>query len=465
MSQSKEKKSFRTLGVLCAILLTPVLSVSAAEFDPNFIISDRDMTNKSVMSLDAVQAFLVDKRGALGSYVAQDLDGVSKRASDIIYRVSQEFLLNPRFLLVMLQKEQSLVTDPTPKQGQYDWATGYAVCDACNVNASGVSRYKGFAKQVDSMAQQFRLGYLPALEELGETQTRLAPGRETTIDGRTVTPVNNATAALYTYTPHIEGNQNFWRIWNTWFDTADYPSGTLLRDIQDGSIWLIKFGRRRHIASQAILASFYDPASVIEVDHGTILAYEEGKAIAFPNYSLVRVETGDVYLLVNDSKRRFISLSDIARFGYAPEEVIDAQEADLADYQMGTSISYDTAYPQGAVLQHPETKSLFYVLNGVRHAIVSEDILKARYASWRVRPSTIEELASYSEGAAITFPDGTLVMVDGNPTVYVISDGKRRPIISEDTFLGLGYKWEHIIRTTPASVEVHAPGMLLSITQ
>lgn len=452
-------------GILLMILFSPVLNASAAEFDPNFIITDRDMTNKNVMSLEVIQSFLTSKRGAIGSYVTQDLDGVTKRASDIIFRVSQEFLLSPRFVLVMLQKEQSLITDPTPKQSQYDWATGYAVCDSCNVNTEGVSRFKGFAKQVDSMAQQFRLGYLPALEQLGETQTRLAPGRETHIDGIPVVPANNATAALYTYTPHIEGNQNFWRIWNTWFDTADYPSGTLLRDIQDGSTWLIKFGRRRLIASQTVLASFYNPDSVIEVDHGTILAYEEGKAISFPNYSLVRVETGDVYLLVNDTKRRFISLSDIARFGYAPEEIMDAAEADLVDYQAGASISYDTAYPQGAILRHPDSGMLFYVLNGVRQAIVSEDILTARYANWRIRPATVEELASYTEGPAVTFPDGTLLVVDGNPTVYVISDGKRRPIISEETFIGLGYQWSRIIRTSPVAVEVHAPGMLIDMSQ
>lgn len=447
---------------LSAMLVIPT-STFAAEFDPDFVITDRDMTNKNAMSLDAIQSFLSSKSGTLGSYTTEDLDGTTKRASDIIYRVSQEFLMSPRFILVMLQKEQSLVTDPDPVPNQYGWATGYAVCDSCNVNEEGISRFKGFAKQVDSMAQQFRLGYLPDLEQSGQTQTGLAPGRETTINGVEVTPANDATAAMYTYTPHLEGNRNFWIIWNDWFDTADYPSGTLLRDISDDSVWLVKFGRRRLIASNAILASFYDPSSVIAVDHATILSYEEGPSISFPNYSLVRVENGDVYLLVDERKRRFISAGDVARFGYVPDEIIDATEADLEAYEPGASISFDTAYPQGAVLQHPDTGALFYVFDGKRHAIVSEEIRQARYASWRIRSTTTEELAGYTEGPAITFPDGTLMMVDGNPTVYVVSDGKRRPIISEETFLTFGYSWDNIIRTTPAAVEVHLPGMLVDI--
>lgn len=451
------------IGTAALVLATvPALSF-AAEFDPDFVISDRDMINKNALTLSGIQAFLESKGGALASYVTTDLDGAQKTAAEIIYRVSQEFLVSPKFILVMLQKEQSLVTDPDPVPNQYGWATGYAVCDACNVNEAGISRFKGFAKQVDSMAQQFRLGYLPDLEATGSTQTGITPGETVLINDVEVTPVNDATAAMYTYTPHIEGNKNFWTIWNNWFAIADYPSGTLLRNVQDGGVWLIKFGTRRLISSEAVLRSFYDPDAVINVDQVTIEGYEVGPSIEYPNYSLVRVENGDVYLLVGQEKRRFQSTQDLSRFGYVPDEIIDGTSRGLEAYELGATISFDTAYPQGAVLQHPSTGALFYVYNGVRHAIVSEEIRAARYGQWRIRPSTVEELSSYREGPAILFPEGTLMMVDGNPTVYVVSEGKRRPIIDEDTFLGLGYTWDRIIRTTPAAVEVHLPGSLLSI--
>lgn len=449
------------IPILAFVLLWPGMSL-AAEFNPDFVISDRDMFNAGSLTANGIDQFL-DSKGELDEYKSLDLDGATKKAADIIYRVAQQFIISPKFIMVMLQKEQSLITDTTPVQGQYDWATGYAVCDDCNVNSSGVSKFKGFAKQIDSMAQQFRFGYMADLEDSGQTQTRMAPGRTTTIDSTSVTPLNDATAAMYTYTPHIEGNENFWRIWNDWFTVASYPSGAVLRDIADDSMWLIRFGKRKSIPSISVLASYFDPESVIEVDSSVILAYDEADALEYPNYSLVRVENGDVYLIVGGEKRRFQTLDEIAKFGYVPDEIIDGTLSALQGYETGDTITFKTAYPQGAVFQDTVTNTLYYVDSKTRHTIVSEDIRRARYGGWNIRPATTQELGEYLEGPPVTFPDGTLMMVPENPTVYVVSEGNRRPIINEKTFLELGYSWDRIVRTTPASVEVHQPGMLLNV--
>ncbi len=448
------------------ILIAALLAIPAPTlaFNPNFIISDHDLTNVQSMYKDGIQRFLESKNGTLDTYATTDLDGRVKSASDIIYRVSQQFLLNPRMIMVMLQKEQSLVSDPTPTASQYDWATGYAVCDNCNFNSEGVSRFRGFAKQVDSMAQQFRLGYLDDLDNKGQTVTGIRPGQATIIDGQTVVPQNDATASLYTYTPHIEGNENFWKIWQDWFDRTIHPSGTVLQDIEDQSLWIIQAGKRRFVPSIAVLASYTNPESVIPADTESILAYDTGDPIQFPNYALVSVENGDVYLLVNSEKRRFQSLSDLPRFGYVPDEIISARLSELAPYTNGSTITYQTEYPQGALLQDDQTNSVYYVDNKVRHLVIHKDIQKARYAGWRVHVTPHEEIAALAEGAAITFPDGTLTKLPGLPTVYVISEGQRRPIIDEKTYLGLGYEWDDIIETDPDAISVHIPGSLIQLS-
>ncbi len=448
--------------ILIAIMLA--LPAPTLAFNPNFIISDHDLTNVQSMYKDGIQRFLESKPGTLDTYRATDLDGKIKSASDIIYRVSQQFLVSPRMIMVMLQKEQSLVSDPTPSASQYDWATGYAVCDDCNVNSDGVSRFRGFAKQIDSMAQQFRLGYLEDLAKNGQTQTGIRPGEQTIIDGQVVTPQNNATASLYTYTPHIEGNENFWKIWQSWFNKTIHPSGTVLQDIEDKSLWVIQSGKRRFVPSVAVLASYTNPESIIPTDTESILAYEAGDPIQFPNYALVSVENGDVYLLVNNEKRRFQSLSDLPRFGYVPDEIISARLSELNSYSNGSTITYQTAYPQGALLQDTDTDSIYYVDNEVRHLVIHKDIQDSRFAGWRVHPTSHDEIAALAEGAAITFPDGTLTKLPGLPTVYVISEGKRRPIIDEQTYLGLGYEWDDIIETSSDAISVHTPGSLIQLS-
>lgn len=450
-------------------------SARAVDFNPNFIISDTDLLDRTTMTLNSIQSFLSDK-GILGAFVTQDLDGTTKRAADIIHRVSQDWSINPQFILTMLQKEQSLITDRTPQQGQFDWATGYAVCDDCNVNAEGVSRFRGFAKQIDSMAQQFTEGYMVDLSTIGRTNAGIVTGAENIIDDTVVVPDNHATASLYTYTPHINGNRNFWTIWNNWFDSHPdsaendsdneeslHPTGTLLQSVTDGSVWLIRFGRRQLISSQAVLQSFFNPNNVILAEDEIIERYTVSDPLAFPNYSLVQVESGDVYLLVGTKKRRFADPNDLSNFGYAPDEVVSATLEELSSYEDDEIITLETAYPQGALLQHPETGSVYYVFGDRRHSVVSDDIRLARYSGWKIHVAEPGQLEEYFDGAPIYFPDGTLMRVDNNPTVYVVSNGKRRPIISGDTFLGLGYEWEDVIWTTPLSVEVHQPDNLVTL--
>jgi len=145
-----------SLGIL-GFLASLLLPASAFAFNPNYIISDAELTDAQAMDRNQIQAFL--ERGTLAEYQTEDWEGRTRYASDIIWRAAQQNGINPRFLLVLLQKEQSLVEDPDPTTKQYDWATGYGVCDSCSMSDAGVSRWQGFGKQVNSAAMQFIEGY------------------------------------------------------------------------------------------------------------------------------------------------------------------------------------------------------------------------------------------------------------------------------------------------------------------
>lgn len=452
----------RWSSLALAVLLFMIPQSGHAAFNPNFIISDRDFTNVYGMVGDAIQRFLNEQTGVLNTLIVEDVDGATKSAAEIVKRVSNQFLINPQAILVMLQKEQSLVTDPSPSQNQLDWATGYGVCDGCSTGDGAIARFRGFAKQVDSMAQQFRLGYLADLERTGKTQTGIGPGKTVLIDAISVTPENQATSALYTYTPHLEGNQNFWRIWNEWFLREPLPSGTIVKDATDSTLWLIARGQRRFIPSDAVLTSYFSSVPVVLMESSALLSYPEGTPLAFPNYSLVHVESGDVYLIVDQEIRRFQSLDDLPRFGYAPDEVMDGTLEALKEYRVGKTITYQSVSPQGFIGEEPTTGERFYIEEHTRHAILSDALLRARFPGWRVRPVTQDELSALVEGDPVRFQDGTLVKVSTSPTVYMISDSTRRPIIDERTFLGLGFTWDAIMETSPSSIELHPPGDLIT---
>ena len=111
--------------LLFSLTSLPIFPVAtqADTFQPGFVISYQDLVNWQYMSRDEIQAFL-DEKGTLGAFETIDLDGEERLAADIIQRVAQDHGVNPKFIMVMMQKEQSLITDPTPSQRQLDWATG-----------------------------------------------------------------------------------------------------------------------------------------------------------------------------------------------------------------------------------------------------------------------------------------------------------------------------------------------------
>jgi hypothetical protein len=172
--------------------ITPLLSLDDG-FQPQHILDDRDLFDIGNMNPERIQEFL-DSRGTLGRMRFLDIDGQEKSATDIIWRVAVSYKMNPKYLLALLQKEQSLVEDRNPSQNQLDWATGYGVCDSCSKNDPSLEDFKGFARQLEWAAKQHRDKYLQQILLGGRTIAGYAPGKETVIDGTRLIPDNQATA-------------------------------------------------------------------------------------------------------------------------------------------------------------------------------------------------------------------------------------------------------------------------------
>src|SRR5690606_38348611 len=77
----------------------------------------------------------------------------NRTAAQIIKDVSDACGINPQVLLVLLQKEQSLITDKWPLKRQYQKATGFDCPDSAPCDPA----YAGFFYQVYYAARQFKV--------------------------------------------------------------------------------------------------------------------------------------------------------------------------------------------------------------------------------------------------------------------------------------------------------------------
>lgn len=222
----------------------------AAGFDPGLIVSDQEFYDSTSMNADDVQEFFEsidctpkDDSPCLEDFMtsipAVDDSGpghcgpieriARTSAADIIVAAAQACGINPQTLIVLLQKEQSLLTRPSSYG--YERATGYG----CPDSADCAEKYFGFANQVYNAAWQFRQYSLKPdrTYRIGEVPIAFHPSPE--CGTAPVAIVNQATANLYNYTPYQPnaaaidnpasegdacsswGNLNFWLLWNSWF--------------------------------------------------------------------------------------------------------------------------------------------------------------------------------------------------------------------------------------------------------
>lgn len=438
-------------------LLAGALPARAAEFDPSLVLSDRDLRDTNVPS-GFSQAFLESRGSGIAHMLFRDefLDGMMKKPGEIIDTYGKIFGVNPRYLLALIQKEQSLVYDKNPSQCQIDWATGYGRPDGSTCATAHPSR--GFARQIAAAAAFAQCFYEDSTDRCGSRRSwGFFPGREATIDGRGVTPANLATAMLYTYTPHIHGNQSLSRIWNGWFSLG-YPDGSALK-APDGTVYLIQGGLKRRFATNGALRTRVASDRIIPVTTAILAGYEEGAAIKFPDFSLVRVPSGTVYLLSGDRKRPIESMEVFRSIGFNPEEIDDVEEADLEPYAEGDLVTLRNAYPTGALLQNNKTGGVYFVENGVKRPIVSAEIMKANFPGKKISAVSPATLEKYPSAEPVKFRDGELITSPGSAkAVFVVSNGLRRPIVSGEAFERLGYAWKHVIRTTDDAVNLHPLG-------
>lgn len=419
---------------------SPLAVLAQAEFNPQFIISDEEMQSTANWTQTDIQKFLQDRGSYLTNLVSTDVNGVQKSAAEIIYDTAIRYQINPKFLLVTLQKEQSLITDDTPTQKQLDWATGYGVCDSCDLNGDALLKYKGFGKQVDNAGGLIRWYYNNTDKSFVKKKDQ-----NTTIDNQIIIPQSWATAFLYTYTPHIHGNKNFWRIWNTWFSQI-YPNGTLLRSVSSTEVWLIQNNVKRKFKNQATLLSRANPEMIVTVQDSELSNYQLGQEISFPNYSILKT-ANNFYLLDYDTLRPFASAEVVRQIGYNPEEFIDINEVDIAGYTLGSIINASTTAPQGIIYQITDLNNSYYLLkDNILYPITDKGVITTNYKDLAIEKHKVKDIKNLPVAdLPLNFKDGTLLRITDSNNVYVVENGKKRLIADTDTFAALGYKRTNVI--------------------
>jgi hypothetical protein len=280
-----------TATIFSIFSVTPTSALSGSDFDAGNIIHDGVFFDSDTMTTSEIQQFLDSKvpdcdtngselysgsqtraqygasRGNPAPYTCvkdytesvdavvnggsdlctQSISAGTKTAARIIYDVAQACDINPQVLIVLIQKEQGLITDEWPWDTQYEKATGYGCPDTAPCN----DLYFGFFNQVYQAAQAFRRyeANPNSYSYKAERNNNVRYHPNAACGSSNVYIENQATTNLYIYTPYqpnaaalsnlygtgdscsAYGNRNFWRIFNDWYGSTQ-GALTISRNLQ-----------------------------------------------------------------------------------------------------------------------------------------------------------------------------------------------------------------------------------------
>ena len=443
------------LGV---ILMVPSVIASTAKaspvvgFNAGRIIDDGVFTNSSSMNTSQIQAFLNSKVPTCDTWHAsgygqnppftclKDFSENGRSAAQIIYDVAQQYQINPQVFIVLLQKEQGLITDTWPLASQYRSATGYGCPDTAACDAA----YYGLTNQLTWSAKMFRAilnasptWYTPYIMGNNYIKWQSDSWNSTTkawvnvCGGTTVNIQNRATQALYNYTPYqpnqasldagygqgdscsSHGNRNFYLYFTDWFGSTQFPQpiGALIQQSQStGAIYLVDnstaIPTRYAVPDWQTMQNYgLDAYPAMGVSNTTLMAMTDGGTLT----SLVW--DGSSVYLVNNQTRYPVTLAMCTNWGFSCSD---------STYVKSLPMNFQTQYlRQGTLLTSLSSYAgvTYSMSAGMRRPIANQKSLSDLGLS-NTTPITVSSINSKQPLGPLLMTTPGIVKFSPNNTLY-----------------------------------------------
>lgn len=462
------------VGGAILFISKPTNAISATSFNAGKIIDDSIFTNSTSMDPGQIQNFLNSKVPVCDTYgtktsefgggtraqwaaangyyppftCLKDASENGKSSAQIIYDVAQQFQINPQVLIVLLQKEQGLVTDTWPTSNQYRTATGYG----CPDTAACDSQYFGLTNQLTWSARMFRAimnasstWYTPYV--LGNNYIRWSP--TASCGGSTVYIQNRATQALYNYTPYqpnqaalnagygkgdacsAYGNRNFYLYFSDWFGSTTLP--TAIKSSDSATVYIQTSGYKFAVPSMAMLQDYgISPESITTVapnlvngiptaDSSTGLSSNIGYLVK--SESDTDSDGGAVYLVSIGKRYAFQSMDQLSSFGFTADQILKLPYGYLSSIRNGGALSQFINTP---------SNNVFQVANGKKSIIFDPSLYASLNPSGNV--SAFSTTTAALIGSTKPTSNAPVLIKKTDSSVYMFANNTYYPIPSMDVF-------------------------------
>jgi hypothetical protein len=227
-----------------------------------------------------------------------------------------------------------------------------------------------------------------------------------------------------------------------------FPDQTLIR--HSGGVAVVEDGKRRPIINPEVFVSRYRWEDVIDVTEEEWNQYRQGEVVKLRSGMVVReTNSGRVYI-VSRGKKVYVPTPQLfIEMGYKWDNITVLPDGTLGTLADGGTLRRGK-HPDGSLIT-AEGKGVEYLEDGRKRPIPTPEIFDKQFRWEDLVKISLEEWNSYSRGPAVYYPDGTIIREQNSPDVFVISDGKRRKVVSPEVFEKMGYNWNNIIVVSDGS--------------
>jgi len=472
------------LGLLSGLSILPApggeseaqAAPAASAYDHGNIISDTVFRDFGTMSVSQIQAFFKSKVSSCSSAPAArkclteyrgdtqskgaSANGCTKAmpkkknitAAQMVYDVAVACQINPQVLIVLMQKEQGLVTTKNPTDWQINQATGWGCPDngSCRENNGGLFhslyaaawQFNQYFKDT-SFFSWYPVGKVSSIKEHPKSGTSNNPNKCTT---KSVTIKNKATAALYYYTPYYPnsaalknmygegnkcssyGNRNFWRYFHDWFGSTQ--GGTYLAKTKDAAtVYLLVDSDRYRIsgtdtATQTALKSVFGKVGTVSSTY--INSFTDRGVMRSP---VIYDRQGWPYLIDKGLRSRFSGGCEEAEaYGWSCAVVPQLTAEQISPIKTTNVVNPYFQRPDGTryLLQDGKRRQIVDLDAVAESGITLPELLVQRSAVYaETIPAGAPILAN---GTLVKRPDSTVEYVYADGAFYGVSNAMRRQL-------------------------------------
>lgn len=469
-------KLYFTYAVLSALCFSLLPNSSYAQsinpaFDPNKLIEDKVFSDTQTFGGAAgIQKFLESRNSVLANTSPEFLARLKeptvtmlktaledpepalprlRTAAELIWDASQSSGLNPQVILVTLNKEQGLIDGITPNSDRLQRALDFSMGFACpdSTGCSQNTLFPGFYFQLFGNFDSSNNRYLGAAKSLMKSFSTPG-GRGPSGDGKvskvgeiislsntlgsydgapaqqTVMLSNNATAALYRFTPHVyNGNYNFWRFFNAWFK---YANGTIMQVGSDVGLYIIQNGSRLQLPQFVAKARGLDVSKAIVVSPNELENYPQGKLYGPSDNTIVTV-SGD--------PQKYVFLDNIKHpasdFVIAQRKLNIANTLAITQDESQLFTAGDVLTPADGTVVRGQTKPEVYIVDAGKLKMYSAFTFKQSGVAKKVQLVSDNEIGTYPKAGFVAPLNGTLVKASNSSAIYEMGQGSLHPLSAE----------------------------------